>query len=208
MSNSPRISLKRIKIDQANSRMFMAVAVASVVTAVSMVSLAFLWDIRGFNNRVIAERKDVLATLEDNVVNAQSLADEYVQLEQSPVDSSAVLDALPPILDYPAISVSIDKLVQEADLTLNSFSGQDNSATAISEEFDPLPVPIPINIEVTGSYENVQRLIENMERVTRPLQITSVEYSGTNREMNASIQFITFYQPATIVDLDSVKKVR
>ena len=206
--NSGGISLKRIKIDQANSRMFIAVAVAASITSICLVALSFLWDLRGFNNRVIAERKNTLDIVETNVVNADQLVESFDELEASNVNSITVLDALPPLLDFPSIPVAIENLAERSNVELTAFSGVDNSDSAETESFEPIPVEVPLTLEVNGQYTDIQEFIRNMELVIRPIQLTGVEYAGTNTNMNAAISVVTYYQPATLVELDSVQEVR
>ncbi len=196
-------SAKRLGIKKANTVVFAAVAAAAVVMAIALVLLNFMWSLRGFNNRVIEARQEALTGLESNIANLEPLKRNFFALDQDKINSQIVLDALPSTYDFPALATSVDKQVRADGLTLRSFTGDDESATAAASEVDPLAVEMPFVLTVEGSYNDLVTLIKNFEKTIRPMVIDSIELSGTDSALRAEIRMHTFYQPAVDLNVET-----
>lgn len=205
--HKPGTSKKRIKIDEAKAKMFAFVAAAAAVVAACIVLMNYIWGVRSFNNRVIDELKSTNETAQQSASSAEELSNEFKALESSDVNSKTILDALPNVLDFPALATSVEKLVAEDKLVLESFSAEDTSDSAEISSINPEPIEIPFTVVVNGEYSDIKSFITNSEKVIRPLQITNIEYKGTERAMSATIQFLTYYQPSTSIDTET-KEVR
>ena len=200
-------SSKRLGIQKANTVMFGSIIAASVIVSFSLVTLNFLWNLRGFNNRVIEARSEALTTLQQNALNVQELKQRFTALEEDDINSKVVLDALPSVYDFPAIATSIDKQVEKDSLKLINFSGDDLSAEAAKSAIVPEPVAISFNLTVEGNYEKIGDFITNLEKTIRPLVIDSIELSGSDSAMTADLVLHTYYQPAIEVEPET-KTVR
>lgn len=198
-----QLSTKRLRIQKASSTVFVAVAVASVIVSISLVTFNFLWNLRGYNSRVIKERTVALETLESNVENVAKLELSFRSLEEGEIDSKVVLDSLPSKYDFPALATSIDKQVEEAGLTLESFSGEDRVAEAVKSAITPEPIEIPFNLTVKGDYENTLKLLKNFEKTIRPLRVTDMKTSGTDKLLKTELQMVTYYQPGASLEIET-----
>lgn len=198
---------KKNKIDEAKAKMFGVISLCSVVIAASIVVMGNLWGLRGFHNRVIDELKSTEEVVAQNAINAAALDAEFKTLEGTEVNSKQILDSLPSVLDFPALATSVEKLVEDEELVLESFSGKDDAGTAEKSAVNPEPVELPFSIVVTGRYDDIQKFILSAEQVIRPLVIQSVEMKGSDKAMSATINYITYYQPTTSIETES-KSVR
>lgn len=195
-NNVEQAGSKREKISKANSTVFMAVALASVVVMFSLISIKFLWTRMGYNSRVIAAKSESRDQLQENNKNIDTLIKDFETLETSPVtNSKTILHALPPVYDYPALATYMESLALQSGVDLPGSVGQDISAGAASKAVKSEPVEIPLSIEVGGQYDAIVKFIQNTEFSIRPIHIQSVEYSGTNERIKAVINATTYYQP-------------
>jgi Tfp pilus assembly protein PilO len=194
---------KRQAIDKAKSTVFVTMVVAAIIVSFSLVTINFLWDLRGYNQRVISEKERARDTLQQNVENAKTLQENFALLEQGDVTSQDVLDALPSKYDFAALVTSIDSLAKRSGMVLDSFSGDDLSAEAVQSATQPEPVAMPFIISVQGSYEDLQRFLETLDRSIRPIRVEAVEISGTDDLINADITLSTFYQPQASLEAET-----
>src|SRR5690606_22384213 len=126
---------KREKIAQANSTVFIAVAIAAVVTMFSLMSLRFLWMKKAYNDRVIGAKTAARSAIETNLSSLDSLNNQYPGLrDRGANNAKTILHALPPTYDYAALVTSMEYLAQTSSVRLVGGVGQDQSATAIKEQ--------------------------------------------------------------------------
>lgn len=194
---------KRQAIDNAKNTVVATMVVASIVISFSVVTINFLWGLRGFNSRVISEKEKARDVLEENVENIEVLKDNFSIFERGDVTSQEVLDALPSKYDFAALITSVDSLAKRSGMLLESFSGEDRSLNALQEDTQPTPIEVPFNITVSGDYEGLQDFINVLHRSIRPIAVESLELSGSDESITAEIRLITFYQPQTSIDVET-----
>lgn len=193
---------KRDRINKANTTVFIAVAVASVVVVFCLVSIRFLWIQLQYNTRVINEKTISRDRLTANVSSLRNLAQQLPELEKNPLaNESAILHALPPQYDYAGLVSSVNFLARESNVTLVGGIGDDQSTTTESSSSSPQPVEISTNITVKGRPANIKKFLETLERSTRIFKISSLDVTGSNNELTATITAATFYQPAVNLDV-------
>jgi Tfp pilus assembly protein PilO len=105
------------------------------------------------------------------------------------------------VYDYAALASSIDYLAATSGVKSNTSIGQDLSASALSSANTSSPVEIPLSLQVTGSYDSIKQYILNLEHSIRPIHVSTVMYSGSNRSLDATIQAVTYYQPSRSLDV-------
>lgn len=203
MNISNVFSTKRQAIDKAKSTVFVAMVIASILVSFSIVTINFLWGLRGYNTRVTAEKESVRDTLEENISNAEALRQSFSTFESGDVTSKEVLDALPSKYDFAAIITSLDSLAKRSGMLLTGFTGDDQSAEAMQSSTRPEAIAIPFTIEVEGDYEGLQEFMNNLELSIRPMQVESVEISGSDENITANISISTFYQPQASLDVET-----
>ena len=203
MSFVQAFSTKRQAIKKASTVIMIAMTIAAVVLSLSIVGLKFMWSINTHNNKVIAKKELARDTLKDNGDKIGDLKANFEQLEQSKVNSQTVLDALPSKYDFPALATSVEALASRSGLVLKSYAGDDNEATAINSEVNPVPIEMPVNITAQGSYESLVKFIANLGKSIRPMQINQMTIKGTDEVLQVDMQLSSYYQPALSVDIQT-----
>ena len=193
---------KKELISKANSRIFLTVAIASVVVSASLVASKILLDQRSFQSRVIDAKTEVNTQLEENIIASEDLIKSYEVFEKGDVGPEVVLDALPSKYDFAALSASVEKLVSETGIDMDSFSGEDESADAIDSLAEPAPEAIEFSLSVSGSYEKIQEFLSDLERSIRPIKINSMDISkGGDDAFSLSLSLTTYYQPSRNLEI-------
>jgi len=200
---------KRDLIKKAGSSIFISVAIASVILAFSIVSLRFMFSQMQYNSRVHAAKEESRDTLSKNISKAAALEASYEQLDLSDnllldqgdkMNSDVVLDALPSRYDFPALVASMNKLANESGVKLVGFGGDDLEVEAIATQPLPEPQEIIFTLSVDGNYSLIENFVKNLDNTIRPMHVEKMRLSGTDSDMTATFNLITYYQP--VVDLN------
>jgi len=204
---------KRNLITQANKRIVTATAVAAFVVVFSLFAAKSLISQAAYQNKVISGKKKAVAQLKADLNARDDLVTSYkafVSTQQNIIggnptgtgakdgdNAKIILDALPSKYDFPALTTSLEKIINDQGLQITSISGTDDeiAQSANQSSSSPQPVAMPFQIQVNGSYASVQNLISVLDRSIRPFQIKSVELTGNDSSMVASISGQTYYQP-------------
>lgn len=193
---------RRDQVKKAGSTVFIVVAVAAVISMFSIISMRFLWAKKSYNDRVIGAKTKARDDLATNLSNLDKLSEQFPQLETSAgTNSKSILHALPPVYDYAALASSIDFLATTSGVKSNTSVGEDISASAVNSAHVSQPVELPLSLSASGSYAAIRQYIVNLERSIRPIHITNITYSGTNSDLQATIQAVTYYQPSRSLDV-------
>jgi Tfp pilus assembly protein PilO len=117
--------------------------------------------------------------------------------DQDGDNAKIVLDALPSKYDFPAMTTSLEKLITGQGMQIVGITGTDQEVVehANQTSSSPAPVAMPFQIQVTGSYQAAQNLVNVFERSIRPFQIQTMELGGDQGNMTVDIAAQTFYQP-------------
>lgn len=204
---------KRLMISKANAVIVISTAAASFVLVFTLVAGKSLSSQAAYQNRVINLKEKALTQLKNDLEARDSLARSYKAFlaedpnllagdpaGTGPKDGDNVrliLDALPSKYNYPALLASVEKIVLDQNLTILSISGTDQEVDQGSQQSSPEPQPIamPFQVRVSGSYTSIQSLIAVFSHSIRPFQIKSIELTGDETSMIATITAQTFYQP-------------
>lgn len=204
---------KRSLISKANARIVAATTVAAFVLVFALVAGNSLVGQLNYQNRVIGAKKDALKQLEADLAARDSLEASYKSFvgdnpnvlggnpdgdgEKDGDNAKLVLDALPSQYDFPALTTSLEKIITSQNLNILGISGTDHEIEEGGAQSSPEPKPavMPFKIQVSGAYESIQSLIDVFYRSIRPFQIQTVELTGNESSMTATISAQTFYQP-------------
>jgi hypothetical protein len=216
-------SEKQQQIDKTMDNMFTVAAVAIFVAIFSLFTAHSLWQKLLFQNHVISAKTTARNQLNEDITAANQLTSSYENFNQASVNllgaqvtgedndnAKIVLDALPSSYDYPALITSIQSLLSNQGVTIDTISGTDESATiagntaastasssATATPSSDTAVAMPFTIGVNGPYQNVQNVINEFEKSIRPFQIISMTISGDQSNITLTLNAQAFYQPAT-----------
>ncbi len=210
---------KRSLINKANSTMVIATAVAAFVLVFALVAGKSLLGQVGYQNKVIGLKKQALKQLNTDLDARDSLQESYQTFvgnnpnvlggdnkgtgDRDGDNAKLVLDALPSKYDFPALTTSLEKIITAQNLKIVGISGTDQEAAQADKQTsaDPQPIAMPFQVQVNGSYTSIQNLIDVFLRSIRPFQMVTVELSGDENSMTATINAQTFYQPEKSLDI-------
>lgn len=214
------IPTKRLAIDKTQAQMVIVVAVAAFVTVFSLVAAKSVFSQNQYQARVTSKKEIAHKQLLKNIDAFNNLVASYQAFDSTPTNvisgntsgtgdndgknSKIILDALPPNYDFPALTSSLEKIMNDRGLNLSSISGTDDQVNQQNNLSSPNPqaVNIPFSFSVTNaSYSGVQQLIQALQHSIRPIAIDSLSLSGGTNDMTASISAHTYYQPAKSVSI-------
>lgn len=203
MSKKP-LSQKHLQIEQNNTFMFIVLGVAAAILSFTIVSSISLGARLSYQSRVINERAKAEKQLKANKDALQSLISSYESFDSASEsvlgtadkNSKIVLDALPSKYDFPALAASIEKIINiTGGIQSFGINGSDLEATATQSSIDPKPINIPITVAGNASYENIQKLVANLQFSIRPFKVVELTLNGNQNNMSFSIELITYYMP-------------
>jgi Tfp pilus assembly protein PilO len=203
--------------------MVLSTTVAAFILVFTLVAGKSLVSQMNYQNRVIDAKKTALKHLKEDLQARDTLQQSYNSfIAQNPNvlggdangtgdkngdNAKIVLDALPSRYDFPALTTSLEKLINDQNLKIMSINGTDEEATQAANATSPNPQPVamPFQIQVNGSYQSIKDLTDVMLKSIRPFQIQTLELSGDQSNMIARIAAQTYYQPEK--DLNITTKV-
>lgn len=216
-------SAKEIKIDKTNSSALAIVAVSVAIVVFCLFSAKALLTQGAYQRRVVNAKQDTVEQLETNIESAKTLTSQYDVFEKAnpnaiggksdvpdnavPPDgknSRIVLDALPISYDFPALISSLNKLLDLNRMENKSIGGSDQGMSFTS---DPSGNPQPVTIQAiplsgTSNSGRIKNLLLDLERSTRPYDVTSMQINGSNSNMTLVLNLNTYYQPAKKIILE------
>lgn len=225
-------------IDKANNLMFAAVATSAMVVVFSLLSAKALLSQSSFQHKVLKAKNSAVNQLKSNLSAANTLKNQFDVFEkgnpniiggQGGVNTTAngpsdgdnariVLDALPSQYDFPALTSSLEKIVNNDHVSVQGIGGTDNSgptsggstATSTTPTSTSTASPssqtssaqsIPFTITAQTSYANSKTLILDFERSIRPIDITNLVLQGSSSNTTVNIQANTYYQPGVSLQI-------
>lgn len=207
-------STKRLLIDKANNVMVIFVAVASFITVFSLVASRALLSQHAYQGRVTAQKEKAVKQLKANVAAVKDLQTAYQAFIGTPANvlggnptgqgdkdgdnAKLILDALPSKYDFPALTNSLEKVLTGQNFKILSIAGTDEEVQQDANKTSPNPVPVamPFSLNIGGSYASMSFLLGTFEKSIRPIQLQTLDLSGTDSDMHAIVIAQTFYQPA------------
>lgn len=216
---------KRQQITQANRVMFMWVAGASALVAVALVGSYFLFKQLVFNEKVLAEKRSTISTLEANNEAAPVLQDnvrvlstnEALESAKANGDDSplqAVLDGLPADGNSLAFGASLQQRLLNgiSGLTTESVTVEPVAGVELTTEdmentedaaLEGMESASQINFRFTvlGNDQALREALRRLERSIRPIAVTNVNTESAGNNLRMTVQGYTFYEPAKTVEL-------
>lgn len=210
------ISTKRIAVSKANAQMVAVAAGAAFITVFCLVASNYMLGLRSYQSKIIAADYKADIQLKTDVSSEKILVRQYLKfVQQNPTllgsqlvntpqlkynNATVILDALPSQYDFPALTTSVQKLLQSDNLNVVSIGGTDQSASITNDSTsDPQPVSMPFSFSIdSANYQSVQQLLQELQASIRPMQIDSLTMSGTDSDMTLAVNAHTYYQPKKV----------
>lgn len=214
-------SSKQALIDKANTAIVVIVSVAAFLAAFSIVATKTLVSQAAYQNRVISAKRDAVNQLKVDIAAAKNLKQSYEAFnsttqnaiggnpegtgQQDGNNSKIVLDALPSAYDFPTLTTNLETLLAGQSVKINSISGTDDEVAQSTNQssVSPQPIPIPFQVSVSADYEGIKNVINTFERSIRPIQLTSLDLSGSQSSLTLIVDAQTYYQPAKSLKINT-----
>lgn len=214
-----KLSNKHVQVDKANFLIVCVMSAACFVTIFSLVAAKSLLSQRAYQARVIDAKHQARDQLNKNLQARDQLVTQYKAFEETQVNSiggsstgsgprdgdnaKLVLDALPSKYDYPALTTSIEKLINESSLVIKSISGVDDEVQQLvtQTEAKPVKVEMPFDMGVEGKSVQIDTFFSMLERSIRPFQIRTITISGNDASLKATIEGVAYYQPEKVLQI-------
>ena len=214
------LSLKRVQINKANTRMVAMVAVAAFIATFTLVASRALLQKHSYQAKVIGIKVKAVNQLDTNIQATSNLVTSYKAfvgtssnvIGGNPAgtggndgdNAKITLDALPSQYDFPALATSLQKILTQNNYTVNSITGTDDEiAQQNSQSSTPAPVQMPFAVSTTTSLEGAKTLMQIFEKSIRPIQVQTFEASGNNNTLQLTINAVTYYQPQKSLNIQS-----
>jgi hypothetical protein len=218
------VSTKRLAISKANAQIVGVVAAASFVTIFCLFAIKAAYSQNRYQSKVTTAKEKAHNQLVANIKAFDSLQSAYKGFDGASnnvigglkdgtgdndgANSKIILDALPSSYDFPALTSSIEKILNDRGLKVTSIAGTDDQLNQQANVSSPSPqaVSMPFSFTVSNAnYTSVGQLITALEQSIRPIQIDSITLSGGASNMSLTVNAHTYYQPSK--DVSITKKV-
>lgn len=212
-TTTPPPSTKRVLVSKANTTIVVVTAIAAFITVFSLVATKTLISEAMYQNRVASAGRQTLTQLKSDITASKALVSSYQSFDSASQNiiggsntgttandgpnSKIVLDALPSSYDFPALATSLEKIITNRGLTIQSIQGTDDEVNQqnVKGSGSPVAVAMPFQISVDGNYTAIQGLINDFQNSIRPFQIQTINLSGDESDLTLSMTAQTFYQP-------------
>lgn len=207
-----KVSTKRLQISKANTQMVIVTGVAAFVVAFSFVACRALLAKRSYQAKIIGAKEQAVDQLQANIVAANELVASYKTFVETSSNvlggnpngsgkldgdnAKIILDALPSQYDYPGLASSLEKVIQENNIKIDSITGTDDEIAQQSQTIEkPQPVEVPFVVSVSTNLAGANNLLSVFQRSIRPIKVQKVEATGSNQELKMTVTALTYYQP-------------
>lgn len=205
---------KRQQIEVAGRTMFVWVAIAAVALSFCLATGQYLFTKWDFNNKIINKKNTVVQTLDINITSASKLKEEVDNLtanqdlasvKTNPDDpnTKSILDALPTTFDPAALATSLQQVIlSRSGVTVESITVPPDvdSVSAVTSALTG-PQEVKFSFTVTGSYDKIKTLMVDLGRTIRPMKLTNLALNGSDTNLRAAFEIVTYYQPPKTVIL-------
>lgn len=213
------LSTKRALIDKANTVTVIAVSAATFLFVFSAVATRTLVSQAGYQNRVIAAKKEARNQLikdKDAVKSLRSSYNAFVGTSVNAIEGNSnglgqrdgtntkiVLDALPSTYDFPALATSMELLLATENVKINSITGTDDEVAQAANKMStsPEPITMPFELSVSADYERVKSVVTAFEKSIRPIELQTLDISGDKDGLTLLVGAQTYFQPAKSLNI-------
>lgn len=211
---------KRVAIDKANLQMIIIIAVASFITVFCIFASKAVISQNGYQSRVTAAQNKANNQLQENLTAYNELSSAYNKFtntnpniiggsttgtgSNAGTNAAIVLHALPSYYDFPALTSTIEKILTDRGLPVTSISGNDDELTEQGDSYsqNPAPVPMPFTFSIgSATYQQVSQLMTALQESTRPIQVDTLDLTGTDASLQVTVSAHTYFQPGKSLNI-------
>jgi Tfp pilus assembly protein PilO len=213
-------STKQLLIDKANARIVIYVGIAAFIVVFSLVATKTLISQAGYQNHIISKKQTAVNQLKTDITATGQLKTAYSAFIGTPQNvlggdpsgvgsqdgdnAKIILDALPSSYDFPGLTTSLEALLSNQGVKLDSIAGTDDEVAQAANQtsVSPQSSPIPFSVSVEGDYTGIQNAIKALENSIRPIQVQTLTLTGTQGKLILTVTAQTYYQPAKSLNIN------
>jgi hypothetical protein len=220
-----RKSVKHLEISKSQTNVLVVIALTTALVIFCIFGTKALVVKGLYQNRVLRERRKVATHLQANVTAAHQLFNQYAVFAADDPNllgglksgtgnldgdnPKIVLDALPSKYDAPALATSVEKILTQQNIKINSLIVTDDPrGYSDSSQANPQAKAITFSFSASSSYQGMNQLTQTFERSIRPFDITNMQLGGTDNNLSITASVSTYFQPAKSLDLKPTKEVK
>jgi hypothetical protein len=211
---------KRLAISKANAQIVAVIGIASFVVVFCLVASKALISQNSYQVKVASEKTKANKQLDANLESFNALKTSYAKFnnanpnvingntngtgDNDGSNAKIILDSLPSAYDYPALTSSLEKILNDRGIKINSITGVDDQAAqsgATAAAASPKPVSMPFTFSVNTNYGAAQELLSTLQKSIRPLVIDKVSVSGGSSNMQLTVTGHTYFQPTKTLNI-------
>lgn len=202
-----QLSAKREQIERSRLTMLTIASLGIFLFIFCVITGHALLSKMSFQSRVISADTSARNQLQKDVSAANKLQNSYqsfniasTNLLKTPVtgvdndNAKIILDALPSSYDYPALTSSLEALLNNQGVKIDGIGGSDQSGS-VSTSPNSQPIAMPFTFNVDGPYQNIQNVITEFQKSIRPFQFQTLNLSGDQSDVNLDATAQTYFQP-------------
>jgi hypothetical protein len=211
---------KRLAISKANAQIVAVIGIASFVVVFCLVASKALISQNSYQVKVASEKTKANKQLDANLESFNALKTSYAKFnnanpnvingntngtgDNDGSNAKIILDSLPSAYDYPALTSSLEKILNDRGIKINSITGVDDQAAqsgATAAAASPKPVIMPFTFSVNTNYGAAQELLSTLQKSIRPLVIDKISVSGGSSNMQLTVTGHTYFQPTKTLNI-------
>jgi hypothetical protein len=204
-------SAKHIAIDKSNTQIVAVVGAASFIVVFCLVASKAVFSQYQYQSRVIKAVNVADTQLKDNISAYNNLANSYTVFNSAtptvPGDkdnAQVILDALPGEYDFPALTSSIEVMLNKSNMQVASVTGNDQQVAQHSSSSSPnsLPISMPFGFSVDNAdYGSVQQLVQSLQQSIRPILVDNLNINVSQQGITMTIAAHSYYQPSKTLSI-------
>jgi len=204
-------SVKKNQIEKFSKTIVIFAGIAIFVVFFGLTSINALLTRYHYQQKTINLQKTALVNLNEDSQNLNSLTKSYQKFISPKVNiiggpsnkpsvpnggnnAKIVLDALPSSYDFTQFITTLQNLLLKEGVIVNSITGNDESSSSNYNNGSGVN-EIPFQFSVSGPYVVIQNLINVLKRSTTPIDILSLNLTGTQQDLTLNVSGQTYYQP-------------
>lgn len=206
------LSSKAEDLSKTSARMVGIVGAASFIIVFCLVASNSLLSQSRYQAKVAGAKESANNQLDANIAAYGTLQNSYNKFNSANPNAiggnakgsgdndgnnaKIVLNSLPSVYDFPALTSSIEKILKDRNINFTSITGTDNlTGQNVISSGSPRPVKVPFGFTANTNYSSAQNLFTGMEKSIRPLVVDKVNASGSSNNMTITFTAHTYYQP-------------
>jgi hypothetical protein len=204
-------SVKKNKIEKFSKSIVIFAGLAIFIIIFGLASTNILLTRYAYQQKVINLQKIALANLNEDSKSLNSLTISYEKFISPKTNiiggpsnkpnvpnggnnAKIILDALPSSYDFTQFITTLQNLLLKEGVVVQSITSTDQSSSSNYNNGSGVN-EIPFQFSVSGPYPVIENLISVLQRSTTPIDILSLNITGTQQDLTLNVNGQTYYQP-------------